>query len=261
VAPPEVVAHETDEAEDPPWVDLGRLVSLSDGIFAFAMTLLVIELVVPVPATSLSGSALEGFLGAKLRSDQIAFEGYAFAFTMIAIWWMSHQRLFLRVRRANQAFQWMNMAFLMAVSVTPFVLGLLVTGNDSGTFLGVAVFLGTESATSLLLSGMWYYATEGHRLVDPGLSERAIQRARAITLSRSGIFLGAFALAFWRPDIGLDALGLIYVFQIVQARRGKVGTEGGPITSAIHELRTRRASRRAAPKDGAALPDGRRPPG
>ncbi len=261
MAPPEpgTPAHETDEIEDSPWVDLGRLISLSDGIFAFAMTLLVIELIVPVPSSPLSGAALEGFLGARLRADAGVFLGYAFAFTMIAIWWMSHQRLFLRVRRANQAFQWMNMAFLMAVSVTPFVLGLLVTGDDAETLLGVGVFLGTEAATSLLLTGMWYYATEHHRLVDPTMGEGAIHRARTVTLSRSGIFLGAFGLAFWHPGFGLDALLLIYVLQVVQARKGRGGGSIGPIGALVQELRSRRSHAGSAPPGGPS--GGPRPPG
>jgi uncharacterized membrane protein len=249
VAPPEsgTPAHETDEAEDPPWVDLARLISLSDGIFAFAMTLLVIELVVPAPATGLGKVALEGFLGAELRNEEGVFLGYAFAFTMIAIWWMSHQRLFLRVRRSDQLFQWMNTAFLMAVSVTPFVLGLLVSQNDSETLLGVGVFLGTEAATSLLLTGMWFYATEDRRLVDATLSDRVIQRSRTISLSRSGIFLGAFGLAFYNPGWALDALLLIYVLQGYQARRGTGGGGVGPISALAHELRSRRRKKAAGP--------------
>jgi uncharacterized membrane protein len=208
-----------DLVEASPWVDLPRLISLSDGIFAFAMTLLVIELVVPIPKPLLQGAALEGFLGASLRGDAFEFLGYAFAFTMIAIWWVSHQRLFLRLKRADPRFQWMNLAFLMTVSVTPFVLGLLVSPNASGTLLGAGVFLATEAATSLLLSGMWFYATDGHRLVDPGMSRAAIERQRAVTLTRSGIFVAAVGLAFLNPSWGLDSLILIYVLQAVQTRR------------------------------------------
>jgi len=257
VAPPEasVPAHETNEEEDSVWVDLGRLIALSDGIFAFAMTLLVIELVVPVPASPLSGAALEGFLGAKLQADEGVFLGYAFTFTMIAIWWMAHQRLFRRVRRANQTFQWMNMGFLMTISVTPFVLGLLIAPNDSDTLLGVAVFLGTESAASLLLTGMWFYATDHHRLVDPTMSASAIERARTITVSRTGIFVGAFALAFWHPTFGLDALLLIYVLQVLQARQRGGWALRGPIGTLIHEIRTPKAPRPSSPSP----PSGDRP--
>lgn len=258
MAPPEIEepAHESNEAEDSPWADLGRLISLSDGIFAFAMTLLVIELVVPSPPSALGGAALEKWLHGQLGADLPALLGYVFAFTMIAIWWMSHQRLFLRVRRVDQLFQWVNMLFLLTISVTPFVLGVLIAGNDAGTFLGAGLFLGTESLSSLLLTGMWYYATEGHRLVDPNLSSRVIERSRAITLSRTGIFLGAFAIAFIQPSWGLDALGLIYVFQVIQARRRRDEPPRGPILTLIHALRDRK---RSTPRSGPSpLPDANR---
>ena len=259
MAPPEIdePAHEADEAEDSPWADLGRVISLSDGIFAFAMTLLVIELVIPKPPGSLGNAALEVWLHGRLGAELPAFLGYAFAFTMIAIWWMSHQRLFLRVRRVDQLFQWLNMLFLLTVSVTPFVLGVLVAGNDSDTILGAGLFLGTESVSSLLLTGMWYYATEDRRLVDASLSSRVIERSRAITLSRTGIFLGAFAIAFIQPVWGLYALGFIYVFQVIQTRRRGDEAPRGPILTVIHALRHRAPP--PPPPGGAPLP-GAKPP-
>ena len=118
-----------------------------------------------------------------------------------------------------------------------------------------ALYAGTESATSLLLTGMWYYATEHRRLVDATMSDAAIERARLVTLSRSGIFLGAFGLAFVRPDWGLDALLLIYVFQVIQARRGKQRGAQGPISTLISELR-----RPKAPTSPPSLPETPRPP-
>ena len=82
---------------------LDRLLTLADGVFAIALTLLAIELTLPEAAADLHGQALlSALLGVwpKLLS-------YLTSFTMIAVFWQAHHRLFLQVRRFDGVLLWL----------------------------------------------------------------------------------------------------------------------------------------------------------
>jgi hypothetical protein len=66
---------------------LGRLLALSDGVFAFAMTLLVVQLLVPQ-----LGPGQVGQLGTKLLDQMSSYVSYLISFTVISIYWYSHHR-------------------------------------------------------------------------------------------------------------------------------------------------------------------------
>jgi TMEM175 potassium channel family protein len=153
--------------------DLGRIISLSDGVFAFALTLLVLTLVVPTVDTSGPASAVSSRLGAKLGSDWQEFLGYAFAFVMIGLWWMIHHRTFRYIRRYDQILMWLNMLVLLEIAVMPFILSVFTT--YSYTQVGVALFAFMQLVTGLTLNLIWRYAARNHRFIDATLPEAEIR--------------------------------------------------------------------------------------
>ena len=157
-----------------PGEDLGRIISLSDGVFAFALTLLVLGLTVPILNTSgLNSSQVSGTLAHQLQSDWPKFVGYVFAFVMISLWWMVHHRTFRYIERYDFVLMWLNMMVLLEVAVMPFVLQLYTTYSD--TQVGVAAFAFMQLATGLTINTLWRYASKGHRLIDPKLSSEEIR--------------------------------------------------------------------------------------
>ena len=151
-----------------PGEDIGRIISLSDGVFAFALTLLVLGLTVPVIATQgLSDGQVSGILGARLQADWAKFLGYAFTFVMISVWWMVHLRTFRYIQRYDFVLMWLNMVVLLEVAVMPFVLQVFTTYTD--TQVAVALFAFMQMATGVTINVLWRYAARGHRLIDPGL--------------------------------------------------------------------------------------------
>ena len=73
---------------------LDRLLALSDGVFAFAMTLLVVQLAVPQLAPGEVGQ-----LGSRLLEEGLSYVSYLISFVVISLYWYSHHRLFRYIRR------------------------------------------------------------------------------------------------------------------------------------------------------------------
>lgn len=191
--------------------DLSRLLSLSDGVFAFALTLLVLSLVVPsFDTTGLSSAATSGHLAHLLQQDYNAFIGYVFAFVMIAVWWVSHHRAFLRIARYDQRLVWLNMAFLLLVSVTPFVLSVFT--HYSSTQVAVDLFATLQIGLGITISLLWDYARRA------GLLKPGVDKPTEIYLSRrgwysSGVFALSIAISFFSVTGAEAAWVLVFVVQ------------------------------------------------
>jgi uncharacterized membrane protein len=156
-----------------PGEDLSRIISLSDGVFAFALTLLVLGLAVPIVSTSGSSSVVSGRLASSLWGDWPKFVAYVFAFVMISVWWMVHHRTFRYIERYDWVLMWVNMIVLLEVAVMPFVLQVYASYTD--TQVAVALFAFMQMMTGLTMNGLWRYASNGHRLVDRQLSAAEIR--------------------------------------------------------------------------------------
>jgi len=148
-----------------------RLEALSDGIFAFAMTLLVIGLSVPDKGTLVSSNtyALQVLIG--LYSG---FMHYALAFLILGAFWLSQHMQFHSVRTPDKVFIWINLVTLMFVALLPFSSSF--SGAFSGVPVGAMVF-----ELNLLLIGMglslqWWYATDGNRLTESTLTPAYIRK-------------------------------------------------------------------------------------
>ena len=104
----------TQERSDLP--DVGRLLALSDGVVAIALTLLVLQLTVPVLGDPTSASELWRYM---THTDG-AFASYVISFYVIAAFWLAHHRVFQRARGHDEGLAWWNFAFLFFITVIPF---------------------------------------------------------------------------------------------------------------------------------------------
>ena len=127
---------------DQPSVD--RLLALSDGVVAIAITLLVLQLNVPSPATlHHPNSASE--LAAQLGHGTDRLVSYVISFYVIAQFWLVHHRVFGRITGQQEGLAWWNFAFLFTITIMPFSSDLL--GEFSANPLAVSIF-----AANLLLA-------------------------------------------------------------------------------------------------------------
>jgi uncharacterized membrane protein len=173
----------------------GRIESLTDGIFAFAMTLLVLGAGYPFTIATLAKTPVNEIL-ANSVPDAIL---YAISFLLLATFWVAHHSQFHHIRYIDRTLLWLNIILLMLIAFIPF------TSTIAGIFpsnpLASAVFETHLLLTGLLFHLQWRYATKDHRLVDKDLSENIIRRGKEITLiipvfSCVGIILAALNIPY-----------------------------------------------------------------
>ena len=185
-----------------------RLEAFSDGVFAIAATLLVLELHVP-PVGSSS-------LVSQLVAQWPSYAGYLVSFLTIGIIWVNHHALFALVHRVDRTLLFLNLLLLLTVSVIPFptaVVGQWVTDPQqapvAAALLGLVFLL-----MGLAFGSIWLYAVR-HRdpalvSLDPALARSAIPR---FTVGNVGYLLG-IGVAFVSPLVSLLLYGLIAVYYV-----------------------------------------------
>ena len=150
----------------PPWrlrgQDISRVLALSDGIFAFAMTLLVLSLVLPAGA---HGAGIRSYLLSESFLGPLY--GYAITFFVIALWWQGHVLVFSYIRHFDRGLLRWNTIFLLFIAIFPFATQVLsAAGNDA---IGPVFFSLLQVGAGLALGATWSHASRGDRLVHPGL--------------------------------------------------------------------------------------------
>jgi uncharacterized membrane protein len=150
-----------------------RLEGLSDGIFAFSMTLLVISLNIPEKTALVQSTDFAIRLLLSLSSD---FIHYIMAFLILGAFWLAHHVQFHSVRSIDRVFVWINLLTLMMVALLPF------STNFSGDFphvpFAAIVFELNLFAIGIGMFSQWQYATHGFRLTEPTLQPVYIRRMR-----------------------------------------------------------------------------------
>lgn len=129
-------------AGDLPGVD--RLLALSDGVVAIAITLLVLQLNVPSPA-GLTDPDSASQLAAALAKITDQLVSYLISFYVVANFWLVHHRVFGRINGQREGLAWWNFAFLLTITIMPFTSDLL--GKFAGNPLAIDIF-----AANLLLA-------------------------------------------------------------------------------------------------------------
>lgn len=138
--------------------DTGRLETFADGVFAIAITLLVLGIRVPDANEDLAKA-----LGAQWPS----FFAYVVSFLTIGIMWVQHHRLFTVIGRSNPTFAMINVVFLMFIAFVPYPTEVLAQRvNNPGWTLATFLYGGAMVAIAILFNAIWAYAAarNGHLL-------------------------------------------------------------------------------------------------
>jgi uncharacterized membrane protein len=177
----------------PPWSlsghDLSRLLSLSDGVFAFALTLLVLGLVLPAAPYDLA---------TVLRKLQPAFIAYFLSFWVIGTWWLSHQSLFTYIPKYDRVLLRVNLLFLLFIAVMPFFTVVLAGAT---TTLSVQVYAVDQIGAGGTLALLWRYAQGKGGLVNPTLPPSWIRYLTLTTGIPVVIFAASIPIAFLSPQV------------------------------------------------------------
>jgi len=189
-----------------------RLETLTDGIFAIAMTLLVLNLQVPQIPAALVAARLPHELGA-LWPKVLSF---VLSFVVVGVYWVGHHNQFHYIRRVDRSFMWINILFLLAIAFIPFSAGLL--GAFVRQQLVVAIYGLNLVAVGATLSLIWWYATTDHRLVDADLPPLAVRAGGRRILLGVGLYLLAVALVFVNTWLSVALYILVPILYILPGR-------------------------------------------
>ena len=168
--------------------DLDRIVNLSDGVFAIAITLLVLDIWVPEIPEALVATELFG----KLFALWPKYLGYLLSFVGISMFWVIHHSIFRGIRSYDRSLIWLNLLFLMFVAFMPFPTSLL--GEYGNHQLPVAIYAGTLAIGRFLLTAVYWYATSRDHLPDEDPARVRFFLIRGLTIP--AIFLLSIGISF-----------------------------------------------------------------
>ncbi|MFI7691410.1 TMEM175 family protein [Nonomuraea sp. NPDC049655] len=144
-------------SDDSSVMSTGRLEAFSDGVFAIAITLLVLEIRLPEGWEEDLGGALIGLWPSYLT--------YMVTFLLVGMIWMNHHRMFHFIQRTDGLLLALNVLLLMDVASLPFPTHVLAEAlhadHDTQTaavFYGIVLVIG-----GIFYNAVWWYASSGHR--------------------------------------------------------------------------------------------------
>jgi TMEM175 potassium channel family protein len=173
--------------------DTGRLETFSDGVFAIAATLLVLELSV----TS------RGDLGHQLLHLWPAYLAYVTSFVTIGIIWMNHHHTVSLIGRVDRTMLFINNLLLLTVAFLPFPTGLVGTylrhGGAQAEQAATLAYAGTLVVMAALHLVWWRYARVDRRLIADGTPDSALRAVDRAYLPGLPMYGAVFVVAFFSP--------------------------------------------------------------
>lgn len=153
--------------------ETGRLEAFSDGVFAIAVTLLVLELRVPLPGSLREGERL---LDALLH-EWPAYLAFVTSFATILIVWVNHHNLFKLINRTDHYFLLLNGILLFTVTLIPFPTSIIAAYiQTQGARTASIIYAGAFLAMAIAFNRLWAYAAHNNRLLAHGVNAQIVQR-------------------------------------------------------------------------------------
>ena len=171
-----------------------RIEALTDGVFAIAMTLLVLSLEIPAIPEGAAAQVLPKLV-LGLWPD---FFNYALSFILLAKFWILHHRQFHFIKAIDQRLLWINILGLMFIALIPFSTSLIAKHGD--VQVAALFFECNLLAIGSIFYMHWSYATGKRHLIDPDLSAQTILLNKKRNLVIPTISLVCIGLSFLTPD-------------------------------------------------------------
>jgi uncharacterized membrane protein len=198
-------------------VNKARVETFTDGVFAIAITLLVLTIAQPTGPQSLAH---------RLVRQWPSFAAYAVSFAIIGIMWVNHHTVFASLQRVDRAAFYLNLALLMTVVFIPYptgVFGEALRSGDGATT--AAVFYSAAMAlNSCAWAALWLYASVGRRLLTADFPEGPRRIATLMFTAGGLVYAVAIGVAFINPYACLAfhaALAVYYACDPISRRVGR----------------------------------------
>jgi TMEM175 potassium channel family protein len=210
------------EGEEPGRYSRARLLALSDGVFAIALTLLVVSVRIEPGVTAAD-------LPQALRDLRPEFFAYALSVAVIGAFWVNHHRSFRQIVGVDVGLLWLNIAYLGVVAFIPFPTDVLGRYGDQTS--AVILYASVIAAAAFLGWCLYAYARGRHLLAtDRGTSDHAAARSLRI----GAVFAASIPVALWSPSaaravwIAVIPLGVVSTAARRRRRSGQARPDPGP---------------------------------
>ena len=188
-----------------------RLEAFSDGVFAVAITLLVLEIGIPTGDD----------LWSKLGDEWPSFASFFVSVWVIGIIWVNHHGVIDHLKQADRGVLYLNLLVLMSVVLIPFSTALMAEHLKSGDDENVAaaVYAGSFVLMSVSFASLWEYITRHRELLGVELSDQEIRGiTRAFHLGNP-FYAMAVGVAFISPATVLVIIGALALYYMVSGMR------------------------------------------
>ena len=196
-------------------MEKGRVEAFSDGVFAVAITLLVLNLKVPIP----SG----GSLVHQLLKQWPEFAAYLISFMVIGIIWVNHHTLMAKLARVDRSMLFLNLLLLLVVVLIPFPTSVVAQYLRHGGWdakVAVAFYSAVMEAMSLAFTAIYLWAGSHHELLDESVDVAAHRSAFRQFGFGTVAYVVLIGVSFLNAELALAghfALAVFYVFDRTSA--------------------------------------------
>lgn len=184
-----------------------RLESFSDGVFAIAATLLILDVTADARGRALGGSLLHAWP---------QYAAYALSFAMIGTWWVNHHEYMSAIDHVDRAFLFLNLGILVFIAFLPFPTHLVsVHFHDAGLRAATILYASTQLGATIVAWLWWRHAARGRRLIAPGVDDRTVTRITREVRLGTAFSLPGLLIALWDPTVALAVIAAGLAFYIV----------------------------------------------
>ena len=179
--------------DKPSLMSVARFEAFSDGVFAIAMTILVIELKVP----HASGEQLF----AEIINLGSHFLSYANSFLVIGILWLNHHALFHFLKRVDRTACILNLLLLMCVAFIPFSSALM--GHNPHELLAVVFYGMSLCLAGVVYNLLWFYVVRRYIHFESLMTPQVMRRASFWSAAYPILYFFSALMAFINPTISI----------------------------------------------------------
>jgi uncharacterized membrane protein len=190
-------------------MDTRRVEAFSDGVFAIAITLLVLTFRDP-----LAGEPVQH----ALLHQWPSYAAYAVSFLSIGIMWVNHHTVMAQIARVDRTFLLISVVFLMFVAFVPYPTRIVAEFIRTGDARAAALFYGaTFTCTALSWATLWFYAASGNRLIAPDADPRVVTGITRSFLPGTLLYGGATLVAFLSATASVILFAAIALFYALES--------------------------------------------
>jgi len=188
-----------------PGMSKSRLEAFSDGVFAIAITLLVLDVKLPPVADAALGHAMVALL------PRVGV--YVITFAIVGVYWVAHHSFLGYFERVDRTALWLNNLVLLLVAFLPFPTSVL--GAHPGAPAAVLLYASALAGVNVAGTALWAYGAAGGRLVSSRMSPRFARRVVALHGTPAAVYLLGGMLGHLAPAASIVVFVAVPTFFIV----------------------------------------------